>query len=125
MTKQEIFDKAVIGLHSQNWQRCIDPNIVSFTSCVYNGPNNTHCAIGWVFAIDSFSEGSDAAALFIESCLPPIPNTNSVKFYLNLQACHDTALDESEMQLKLRNFARRYKLLLPQVLKKRYSLKND
>lgn len=122
MTKQEIFDKAVIGLHSQNWQRCLDTS-ATVANCRYNGPNNTHCAIGWVFPINSlFYEGCDAEVLLNESHIPMIPNTNnSARFYLSLQACHDNALNEHDMQERLCKFARCYKLRLPSVLKKRKS----
>lgn len=50
LTRQEMFNKAVIGLRSQGWDRCsIDEAVVE--RCVYQkrvGDSIRHCAWGWV-----------------------------------------------------------------------------
>jgi len=44
MSMQEMFDRMCYGLKSQDWEPCMTTTGI----CVYDGPNNTHCAIGWL-----------------------------------------------------------------------------
>lgn len=44
MTRQEMFEKAVRGLASQGWTRCMTPDNVG---CSYSN-GSKHCAWGWV-----------------------------------------------------------------------------
>ena len=52
MTRQEMFDKAVIGLRSQGWERCsIFEGAAGVERCVYQkrvGDSVQRCAWGWV-----------------------------------------------------------------------------
>lgn len=117
MTKQEIFNKAVEGLHSQNWQRCVDEIVFQ---CRYSGPNNTHCALGWVFPELSKHEGHSVAHIHGLSYIPNVDEMSfddSNRFYAKLQHCHDNAWSAYDMRKKLRQFAKDYNLVLPEVLK--------
>lgn len=115
MTKQEIFNKAFIGLKSQGFKQSVWAN-----NCKYNGPNNTHCAIGWVIPNlpETYSIGAIAWS-FPEKLIGVIAEDHNEldqlrPFLQDLQTAHDLGYEPETMKSKLERFAKTYELEIPE-----------
>ena len=127
LTYQQMFDRAFIGLRSQNFV----PSYTSTDGCLYNGPNNTHCAWGWVVKDTGVNvyEGGSASANPCGLLITSEDNT----FANDLQAAHDYAAHPAvrhswlkkpvgqkynykyqEMESNLRKFAAYHGLTVPE-----------
>lgn len=114
MTRQEIFNKAYLGLKSQGFKQSEWAG-----SCKYNGPNNTHCAIGWV--IPDLPENYTIGAIawtFPEKLIGVIAeNLEELDqlrpFLQDLQIAHD-GYDPQTMKWKLERLAKMYELEIPE-----------
>lgn len=115
MTNQEIFDTAVKGLESQGYKRSINSN----GSCLYNGPDNTHCAVGWLIKDEDLDP--DAATYGVASLLFMYPSLfkslgtyeevyEKLPFLEDLQTAHDGAESPEMMCGNLKYIADKYGL---------------
>ncbi len=107
-TVQEMFNRAYIGLRSQNWEQCIDSN----HSCVYSDGNGRHCAWGWV---DPELNGSITTTL-VEDLgygIAKLLNPGELHFAIELQDAHDGADSAEDMEARMRELADSYDLVIP------------
>lgn len=115
-TRQEIFDIAYRGLASQGFKRSKDGG-----ACAYRDSNGRKCAIGWLIPDDKYTP-------YIENDTPSAGCQNGymvrelagisyedASFATNLQRCHDDATNCVGVKSRLRDFAKRYKLTIPEV----------
>jgi hypothetical protein len=132
MNRQEIFNQAYLGLKSQGFQKSIS---IQSGSCSYRGKQDTKCAVGHLMLDEEYSpsyEGLNASSLvarcFDEKKYPKLHsfferigldfgNPLDSMFLYGLQNAHDDAdIDDDGENLKkrLKNFADRYKLTIPE-----------
>ena len=101
MTKQEIFDKSVTGLASQNFEKSAYLDLYDEPRCAYNSPDGKHCALGWVFDFKPEYEGVSISVLrrAYPDIIPAIEDvgTRSTDFYHYLQGCHDHSTNPQSM----------------------------
>lgn len=109
MTKQEMFDRAVRGLHSQQWETCVDGN----NNCVY-ADGVRHCAWGWVDTSLTVQLGSVAtlreAGIGLAASLSP----DEEKLASAMQSAHDSAGAAYPMRDRFLALAERFGLTWPE-----------
>lgn len=111
MTKQEMFDLAYRGLHSQGWRRCIN----SRGECVYT-EGCRHCAWGWVDNNIPPSALGGVNSLRDEAVgLAALLNDDEVNFAMELQTAHDIDKPYQSMRERFDALARRHGLTIPEV----------
>lgn len=111
MKKQEMFEKAVVGLRSQGFERCQ----VNGES-VY-GHEGRHCAWGWVDPIVSskphycryFVNGLMADGIGVAAGLDLV----GITFARQLQWCHDDSMTPATMERRLKQLGEREGLTWP------------
>jgi hypothetical protein len=115
LTKQQAFDKALFGIHGQNYNASAD----EFGSCFYRGPNDTMCAAGHCIPdelYDTEMEGRTFYAVIrdfdgIAELFEDSPDIQ--EFMKQLQGCHDYTLREHGgfgWENKMREIAKYYNL---------------
>lgn len=113
MNIQEMFNKAVIGLRSQGFQRC---STYGGMGCAYSNEDGTqHCAWGWVDPslgpeVESYIDGLAARHIGVASGL----NRSELDFARKLQMAHDVGKTPDSMQQNLRNVALAWSLQFPE-----------
>jgi hypothetical protein len=111
LTKQEMFNRAFLGLRSQNWERCLDESGV----CKYTS-GSEHCAWGWV----DLSLGPDKYSTIFDLKENGIGLAASLddehfRFAMALQSCHDTAYEGPEqMKQYFYELAKDHNLEIPE-----------
>lgn len=116
LTRQEMFNRAVIGLYSQNWQHSFENGV-----CVYASKDGKiHCAWGWV---DPSLDNDDAGTVsdmydYKESTKQLLRLTDKI-FADDLQQAHDNSIhgarDYNNLSLEqsMREFGKKYNLTWP------------
>jgi hypothetical protein len=96
ITKQEMFNRAVLGLASQGWKQCIVLGTTTAWTCSYSDDKGKRCAWGWVDPTIDFFEG-DVRKLR-EECkgIAADLNDSDLEFALALQKVHDNAVDSMD-----------------------------
>lgn len=112
LTIQEMFNRAVIGLASQGFTRCL--RTPEGPGCMYSDDKGKHCAWGWVDTdIPSNKEGTvytlQAQKLGVAAQL----NDDTVRFAIALQNAHDRHDTPAKMKLALASVASSYNLSIP------------
>lgn len=94
MTRQEMFNKAYLGLKSQGFKPCVDARGHS----TYDDGNGRHCAWGWV---DEESWGEQGPVLSLKTKLVNAARdsweflSKDCLFISGLQSCHDDRVLET------------------------------
>lgn len=110
-TRQEVFDRAYIGLASQGFERSYEG-----VSCLYRGPHGRRCAIGWNISDERYGTDLEGLCADDEPVLRAAGiNRRSAGFAALLQASHDRADSPSHMRDLLEDVAERYHLTIPKV----------
>lgn len=114
MTRQEIFEKAVRGLASQGFEKCIDAS----GACVYHDRRTGHhCAWGWVDpSLDEHVYGNIHSLRAHDRGLIMQVQLDDLPFVGDLQDAHDGAENPAVMRGRLENMAIRYALVWPEGL---------
>lgn len=107
LSKQEMFDRAVRGLHSQNWEQCRDQY-----GCQYRR-GDRHCAWGWVdpdqdnchFGVSGLRSNRSGLAAQIAA--------EDQEFAEQLQHAHDTGANPQLMKQKFQALGERHFLTWP------------
>lgn len=118
MTNQEMLDKAVRGLRSQSWQRCVDQS----EGCVYDDGNGRHCAWGWVdpaswkYNVKDDGDGVQVQELRemgvgVAACI----TAEQLEFAKELQSRHDNSSTPERMMDAFRQLAHAYGLVFPEA----------
>jgi hypothetical protein len=113
ISKQEMFNRAVVGLRSQGFERCQvngDP--------VYGDDKGCHCAWGWVDPVASskpeyaryFINGLMADGVGLAAGL----TLTEVTFATQLQRCHDDSRTPFMMERRLKQLGAREGLSWPE-----------
>ena len=117
MTIQEIFDAAIAGLASQNFERCFDDG------CRYTIAREDgiviHCAWGWVDQSLPSAEVRDLTSLCRDRVgIAGTLGVEEMRFAARLQSTHDAPeeLMANPMKDRLLWLGREYNLVIPSVL---------
>jgi hypothetical protein len=123
LTRQEMFNRAYLGLKSQEFKRCLD---VMTGSCVYAGQIHLndgtifkgHCAWGWVDpSVSAHHTGSvemlRRRQVGLAANLVGTGQDSDIQFAMQLQQAHDSAITAQDMKALLTNFAQYYDLTIP------------
>lgn len=118
LTRQEMFNRAFVGLRSQGFTQSLEAG--SDTQCAYSSQaldgTVKHCAWGWVDPTISYiHEGKNvsrlvAAGIGLAAAVLP----SDVNFVERLQCCHDNQLAPTEMEAALRRLAAEFGLAIPE-----------
>jgi hypothetical protein len=109
LSKQEMFDMAVRGLASQDWQRCWHDSC----GCVYSFKGK-HCAWGWVdTSIQVYSYGTVEQLRRNKIGVAADLDDEHLIFALQLQSAHDKAEIPEEMINNLQALADKCQLIWP------------
>jgi hypothetical protein len=108
LSKQEMFNRAFLGLRSQNFEKCTDRN----GQCVYYWKGK-HCAWGWVD--QSLSNEFGSVTDLREHGVGEAANLDfeNLGFAIRLQQCHDGAFNSEAMKDNLLHFAETQGLEVP------------
>lgn len=111
-TAQELFDLAMRGMASQGWERSARLVVDKINFCLYNGPDNTHCPVGWILlGLGLPMPMEEIGWSNIVSCGNA---TEAHKELLcDLQLIHDQG-EESAYRAKYMQLARQYHLTFPE-----------
>ena len=118
--RQEIFNTAVAGLHSQGFERSVN----STGQCLYRTDDGKRCAVGWCIPDDKYSpniEYKNVGSIMISKNIFDLKvndNFEGIWFLDRLQECHDTGITPNRMVRKLSEFARVNGLKQPTSLRK-------
>lgn len=112
MTRQEMFDKAVRGLRSQGFWRCVTPE----GGCAYTSDCGTkHCAFGWIDTSLTRQETRFVSGLIRDGVgVAGKLDAADYEFVGDLQQAHDDSFTPKTMQERLRRVAARYNLTYPE-----------
>jgi hypothetical protein len=121
MTNQEIFDKVVSHLLTQNARsmRQIQPGKMTHEVCAYRGQDGTSCAIGCLIPDEIYTPNMEGWNLIhIMGEWPEVASLfegSDTNFLQSLQSVHDSYLIGQWKQM-LREVGHEYRLILPKEL---------
>lgn len=118
-----MFDKAYLGLASQNFKRSrIDSSITVFAGCRYRGPDGFKCAVGHLISDEYYLaslEGRNADDPAVVQALRGSGAFSDAMFesgfLTELQGAHDRGCTAGEMRILLDTFAQRHGLTVPPI----------
>ena len=114
LTKQEWFENAVRGLHSQGWEKSMEgSNGCRYTSVQEEG-KELHCAIGWSCPVAPEERTVDyleSKGFVVVTDFTSVPN--GFDFLTELQGCHDHSKGTRDMALGFEAFGRELDLMWP------------
>lgn len=124
LTKQDMLNRAVRGLRSQNWVKCADfDENREETQCRYVHPKDStmRCAWGWVDtkltvndnAVGSVYDLRDRGIGVAASFSNGDPWNDTLPFAYAMQLAHDRAND-GDMEQRFRALAQRHSLVFPE-----------
>lgn len=121
MTLQEMFDKAYIGLASQEFKKCLGSwTVESKGICVYSDGNGKHCAWGWVdMSLDKNVIGLVNDLKNWRIGIAATLDEEQLDFASKLQIAHDKSDNQQDMKNNLKKLADEYKLLVPILLERK------
>lgn len=116
--RQRLFDNAWNGLKSQGFERSVN----DMETCVYRGVGGRKCALGWSISDDKYTpdmdsrdvENASARTDAVLAACGVSTDFDMCTFTAKLQRCHDNAYFHDEMKYRLRNFADRNGLVVPE-----------
>lgn len=112
LTKQEMFNRAVVGLRSQGFERCVN----AYSEPLYCDSSGKHCAVGWIdtdLRADQSTWFVDDLAIETKGVLSHM-TIDELEFARQLQWCHDEATTPAIMERRLKRLGERLKLTWPQ-----------
>ena len=107
--KQKFFNTSYAGLRDQGF------NMSEDFSCMYRSDNGRRCALGFLIPDDKYNqniEGSgpgEVAHLIVGDDF----DSDVVKFFEDLQVCHDESSSSEDMKWRLGKFAEEHNLTVP------------
>lgn len=122
ITKQELFNKMWNGLKAQNWKRSGVKGSDGVFRCAYFGPDGCRCALGQVLPdeLESHPACTVEADVNASGLVARIPELGELLdwcsnhgFIEAMQFAHDK-FDESGIQRRIRDVAKRYSLAIPE-----------
>lgn len=120
MTQQEIFDKVIKHLESQNWQLSYEPSSSNGQpACMYRGDAGMSCAIGCLIPDDVYDAGMEHQSVraIVETyeALPAFFRVNdNLELFCELQDLHDFSMfSQGGRDNKIADIAEGYNLQIP------------
>lgn len=113
-SRQEMFDRAVLGLRSQGWVRSVDYVGV----CTYELPDGRRCAWGWVDPAGTSGRSGTILSLYNQRVgLLAELTYDVVNWAYGLQGVHDAKINNnpSALECAMRAFAALHGLTFPEV----------
>ena len=110
ITRQEMLDRAVRGLASQGWERCINDR----GGCAYANSIGQRCAWGWVDP--SLSKDNVGDVVTLRNMKIGVAGTlakSDLDFARSLQSIHDSSVTRTGMHEEYVAFARKHGLAWP------------
>ena len=121
LTKQEMFDRAYIGLASQGFEQCT----TSLGTCIYTSNDGSkHCAWGWVdpaawaltaVSVPSFGASLDSLISARIGIAADLYENGLYTLASALQGAHDSANSADDMKVKFRQLAQDFNLTIPEL----------
>lgn len=113
LTKQEMFNRAYIGLASQGFKQCID----ALGSCLYDDGLGHHCAWGWVdTSLGPLQRGGVDGLCSARIGVAQSLRGSDIDFARELQHCHDCSRYPASMKSRLLVLANKWWLTVPTLL---------
>lgn len=112
MTIQEIFNKVVRGLASQDW---VQSRKAGTDMCLYRGPKGRKCAAGWLIDNEKYNsriEGYVVCESIVQACLPKLEDYELL-FVEECQELHDNGNGEL-MKEQFQELANQFNLTWPE-----------
>lgn len=107
---QRLFNDAYQGLEAQGFEQCLNQ---TKTLCCYNGPDGTHCAIGWCIDVPERLQFQPTTNPEVTSLLlEKYPGVDPL-LALELQDAHDNESAPKALKLALTQVAIDYNLEVP------------
>lgn len=116
ITRQEMFNRAVVGLRSQGWvQSNIDgPFSGSAQSCAYV-KGDLRCAWGWVDrSLTAANNGTVGSLAYAKIGVAAELIDDHLTFAGDLQQLHDLATSTANMEARFRSFGAYHQLTWPE-----------
>lgn len=113
-----MFDKAYIGLASQDFEQCYNDEA---DSCLYSDNNGHHCAWGWV----DLSLGNEIINTTVKDLneigigIAATLDEEQLLFATKLQIVHDNYSCPFVMRCYFNRLAREYNLTIPKIERKK------
>lgn len=109
LSKQEMFNRAYIGLKSQGFKQCVRED----GECLYSNGSGMHCAWGWINPDTTLEEGDGLADYGNIDKIYAELDASGKDFARALQNLHDTNNNPKVMERALYRFAGLYNLNIP------------
>jgi len=113
LTLQQVFDNALLGIRSQDYVKCEDDG------CVYFGGNGLHCGIGWSIPVSIYSPSIEGhgidLVLSMSTKLKALFEGVESSHLVRLQGIHDGMSNPTRFESRMRDFARKRKLLFTEI----------
>ncbi len=117
--QQEVFNKAYLGLAAQGFRRSIKNEADEDEMCRYRSPNGLKCAVGHLLTDEQYTPEMEGNSILSLERLTGVDLGEvfgvDMMFLQDLQECHDSGLEPSEMIESLVAFAERFGLTVPVV----------
>lgn len=130
--KQDFFNRAVAGLASQGFKRSLG----DLGLCVYRGEGECEglkCALGWLIPDEKYDYNKMEGGRNFPAVLPAVgldwyvfeegfgkvpqgDEAEAMRFFADLQECHDDGAYPASMRSRLNEFGVTYGLAIPAVL---------
>lgn len=112
-TMQELFNKAVLGLRAQGWERGVGvPG-----TCVYLNWKGNRCAYGHMMSVEFLGTLHDEDWMMVSECIMDkymtAPGRELREFVSDCQRAHDKSICPDDMERRMRAVAEKYNLTFP------------
>ena len=122
-TRQEVFNRAYLGLASQGFQQSKSSCGPETSACMYRGANGRRCAIGWCIPDEKYDpnfEGKNVLENWKIVRAIGLDITDQqfgpdLQFARSLQVAHDAAKTSMDMRYRLDMVAKKYHLTVPEI----------
>jgi hypothetical protein len=115
MTRQEIYNKAYLGLASQGWVQSIN----DMELCQYRSGDGRKCAVGWLIPDDKYEKSMENTGIgqlirYREfDCIAELAHEE--RFLSQLQSAHDEEHIPDNMKARFEAIAIEWGLEIPKV----------
>lgn len=122
MTRQEMFEKAVRGLHAQGYAQSRASHNGRDPSCAYRGVDDRRCAVGHLIPDEAYQSTLEGYSPCVDVDGPNfVARTlitlgvapDDIDWLRNLQGEHDGGRTPEEMRANLLHFAKAHGLTFP------------
>lgn len=113
MTNQDAFNKAVVGLASQKFEKSTLP--LQNSVCTYRGVEGRKCALGWLIDDSCYVPTMESVPLF-QLIEDGVVNCKDLALASELRYAHDSSRNPEDMKSRLVVLTIRFRLDIPKEL---------